>query len=156
VTIEHGDAGNLETFKLMLEKGVSLCPTLAAVEAIASYNGWVKGRDPDPPRVVQKHESFKLALEVGVNIVFGGDVGVFPHGKNVWELELMVEYGMNTFEALKAATSGNAKVFELDRGFIKPGMLADIIAVKGYPDLNIKALWNVTFVMKGGEVFKNT
>jgi imidazolonepropionase-like amidohydrolase len=75
-TIEHGDGGTPEIFKLMREHGVALTPTIAAGEATSSYKGWKKGVDPDPERVVQKYKSFTAALQSGVTICFGGDVGV--------------------------------------------------------------------------------
>ncbi|WP_273567303.1 metal-dependent hydrolase family protein [Maribacter halichondriae] len=155
-TIEHGDGGTLEIFKLMKEKGVGFCPTLAAGDAILRYGGWKKGNDPEPERITQKKKSFKLALESGVDIVYGGDVGVFPHGENYREMEMMVEYGMQTLEVLKSATSLNAKIFHLDKlGKVKIGFLADIIAVEGNPLTDIKKMRNVKFVMKDGNIYKN-
>ena len=141
----------------MRERGVALCPTLAAGDAITQYNGWRRGVDPEPARIRRKRESFQLALEVGVPMCFGGDVGVYPHGDNVRELELMAEYGMPTLDVLKAATSGNAIYFEIeDRvGRIAEGLLADIIAVDGDPTRDISALRNVRFVMKGGQVYRS-
>lgn len=154
-TIEHGAGGTLEIFKLMKEKGVALCPTLAAGDAITQYRGWKKGTDPEPERIINKRKSFKLALESGVTIVFGGDVGVFTHGENYRELELMVEYGMQPLEVLKSATSSNAMVFHLDTlGKLKKGFLADIIAVEGNPVTNIKIMRKVKFVMKDGVIYK--
>jgi imidazolonepropionase-like amidohydrolase len=154
-TVEHGDAIDRELAELMVERNVAVCPTLAAVEATQQYAGWRKGQDPEPPRVTQKKESFRIALEAGVPICFGGDVGVYSHGNNVWELELMVEYGMTAKSALRAATSGNAEILELqDVGFIREGLLADIIAVDGDPTTNISALRNVALVMKDGVVYK--
>ncbi len=154
-TIEHGDGGTLEVFALMAEHGVVLCPTLAAGDAILQYNGWRKGVDPEPARIRRKRESFRLALDAGVHICFGGDVGVYPHGDNVRELELMVEYGMPTLDALTAATSGNATAFQIENrvGRIAEGLLADIIAVEGDPTQHISALRNVRFVMKDGKVY---
>lgn len=154
-TIEHGAGGTLEIFKLMKEKGVALCPTLAAGDAITQYRGWKKGTDPEPERIINKRKSFKVALESGVTIVFGGDVGVFTHGENYRELELMVEYGMQPLEVLKSATSSNATVFHLDTlGKLKKGFLADIIAVEGNPVHNIKNMRKVKFVMKDGVIYK--
>ncbi|GAB4184031.1 MAG: amidohydrolase family protein [Thermoflexibacter sp.] len=155
-TIEHGDGGTPEVFQLMAEKGVALCPTLAAGDAILQYRGWRKGIESDPQRIVQKKLSFKQALEAGVKICFGGDVGVFTHGDNARELEMMVEYGMKPVEALKSATSVNADIFHYANqiGRVKAGLLADLIAVEGNPIQNIKDIRKVKLVMKGGEIVK--
>ncbi len=136
----------------MVERGVALCPTLAAGDAIAQYGGWKKGAAPEPARIAAKRVSFKAALDAGVTMCFGGDVGVYAHGDNVRELELMVEYGMTAAAALGAATAGNATLFHLDArlGSVKPGLLADLIAVAGDPAADIRALRRVTLVMKGG------
>lgn len=155
-TIEHGDGGTLEVFKLMKEKGVALCPTLAAGDAIEQYKGWKKGTGPEPDRIVKKKKTFQLALDSGVDIVFGGDVGVFTHGENYREMELMVNYGMQPLEALKSATSVNARIFHFAKlGSLKKDFLADIIAVEGNPAKEISDMKNVTFVMKDGHIYKN-
>ena len=155
-TIEHGDGGTAEIFNLMKENGVGFCPTIAAGDAIMQYNSWNKRKDPEPARIKQKRKSFKLALESGVDIIFGGDVGVFTHGENYRELELMVEYGMTPIKALQSATFLNASIFHLDDlGQLKEGFLADIIAIDGDPTKDIKAMRNVTFVMKNGVIYKN-
>lgn len=155
-TIEHGDDGTPEVFQLMKEKHVALCPTLAAGYFIEQYRGWKPGTFPEPQRLVQKRKSFQAALAAGVTICMGGDVGVFSHGKNWMEMELMVAYGMKPMEVLKSATSVNADVFEIgDKvGRIKKGLLADIIAVDINPFDDIKAFRNVSFVMKDGVIYK--
>tara|TARA_R110000868_G_scaffold84342_3_gene237828 strand:+ start:1939 stop:3189 length:1251 start_codon:yes stop_codon:yes gene_type:complete len=155
-TIEHGDEGTLEIFELMKEKGVALCPTLAAGDAIETYNGWNKNSDPDTERIIKKKKSFQLALKSNVTIIFGGDVGVFTHGENYRELELMVEYGMQPKDVLISATSGNAAIFHLDNlGTIKKGFLADLIAVDNNPTKAIENMRKVKFVMKDGVIYKN-
>jgi imidazolonepropionase-like amidohydrolase len=152
-TIEHGDGGTPELFKLMVERHVALCPTLAATEATAQYSGWKKGQ-PEPPGIVQKRAIFKAALDAGVTILSGSDIGVFPHGENAREIELMVDYGMPRLDALKAATSVAGRVLHMNIGEVKPGMFADLIAVDGNPATDISALRRVKFVMKAGTVYK--
>lgn len=155
-TIEHGDAGTPEIFKLMKENGVALCPTLAAGDAVSQYKGWKKGIDPEPERIKEKRHSFKMALEAGVTIVAGGDVGVFSHGDNARELEMMVDYGMDPLDVLRSVTSVNARVFGLDDlGQIRPGKLADLVVVKGNPLENISVLRKIEMVMFGGKVVAN-
>lgn len=155
-TIEHGDGGDAEVFTLMAERGVALCPTLAAGDAILQYAGWRRGIDPDPARIVAKRHSFAAALSAGVSICFGGDVGVYPHGDNVREAELMVDYGMDAADVLHAATLGNARIFGIDDvlGAVRAGMLADLVAVAGDPSRDIAALRDVRMVIKGGAVVR--
>ena len=156
-SIEHGDAGTEEVFKLMKEKGVALCPTLAAGDAIMQYSGWKKGIDPEPESITNKRKSFQLALKEGVTICMGGDVGVFSHGDNAREMEMMVEYGMKPIDVLRSATSINADVFGYSNkiGRIKKGLFADIIAVSDDPSVNIKNIRKVKLVMKNGVIYKN-
>lgn len=155
-TIEHGDEGTPEIWKLMVEKKVAYCPTLAAGDATAQYAGWKKGTDPEPARLGRKRETFKAALAAGVKMCFGGDVGVFAHGDNVRELEMMVGAGMTPLAATIAATSGNASYFRQGEriGRVKAGLLADLIAVTGDPTADIHAVRQVKMVMKNGHLYK--
>ncbi len=153
-SIEHGDEGTAEVFRLMKQKNVAFCPTVAAGDAVSRYHGWKKGTDPDPPRIAQKRASMKAAREAGVTFAMGGDVGVFTHGENALEMELLVhEYGFTPLEVLRQATSGNAAVFHLtDRGLVRPNLLADLVGVEGDPTRDIDLVRKVKFVMKGGTV----
>ena len=139
-TIEHGDNGTNEVFRLMKEKGVSYIPTLS-----------VGGANNERKKAV-----FKLALESGVTIGSGSDVGVFPHGDEAREIELLGAFGMPALNALRAATSVNAKILHMDDriGLVKEGLFADLIAVEGDPSADLSRLRNVKFVMKNGAVFK--
>ncbi|HVT38899.1 MAG TPA: amidohydrolase family protein, partial [Gemmatimonadaceae bacterium] len=156
--IEHGDAGTPEVFALMKEKGVAFCPTLAAGDATSQYAGWRKGIDPEPAGITRKRQTFRMALDAGVTICAGSDVGVFTHGEEARELELMVDYGMSPVAVLKAATSVNARVDHLENrlGAIKQGLWADLIAVEGDPTRDISRMRaaNVKFVMKNGVIYR--
>jgi imidazolonepropionase-like amidohydrolase len=156
-TIEHGYGGDPEIFRLMARQGVALCPTLTATEVGAThYQGWRNGVDPEPKPLAHLRTLFKQAREAGVVIINGSDMGVFAHGNGARELELMVEFGMKPVETLQAATSLAAKVLHVDDrlGTIKPGMLADLIAVEGNPLESILALRKVRLVMKGGVLYR--
>lgn len=154
-TVEHGDEGDVEVFRLMAKHGVGYCPTLAAAEAYARYAGW-KRETPEPKELRSKRDSFKAALEAGVTVVNGSDIGVFAHGDGARELELLVDFGMTPVQAVKAATSVAAKALHLDDrvGAVKAGLFADLIAVEGDPTKDIRALRKVRLVMKGGTLHK--
>jgi imidazolonepropionase-like amidohydrolase len=155
-TIEHGDDATPEIYRLMKKHNVALCPTLAAGDAISQYRGWQKGIAEEPDRLKSKRRSFKAALDSGVTIVMGGDVGVYTHGDNAREMEMMVDYGMKPLDVLRAATSRNADVFGIGNslGRVKTGLLADLIAVEGNPADNIAQVRQVKLVMKDGKIYK--
>lgn len=156
-TIEHGDYIDEEIGLLMKENKVTYFPTLSAVEMISQYRGWKKGVTPEPLSVANKKKSFQAALRSGVNIGMGGDVGVFHHGENALEMELLVEYGMKPLDVLKAATSVNAKAFHIEGnvGSIKEGLKADLVIVSGDPAKEISDIRNVLFVMKNGVIYRS-
>jgi imidazolonepropionase-like amidohydrolase len=153
-TIEHGYGGTPKVFALMKARGVALCPTLAASDAVARYRGW-NGQEPAPQPVIDSRRAFRLALQAGVPMCMGGDAGVYAHGTNAREMELMAVYGMRSTDVLIAATSGNARIFRLaDRGSIRAGLLADLVAVEGDPTQNVAAVRKVRMVMKGGQIVR--
>jgi imidazolonepropionase-like amidohydrolase len=152
-TIEHADSLTPDLLAFLKQRGVAICPTLTAGEAGFIRNGWRKGVDPLPPELALKHRTFRAALAAGVMICNGSDVGAFPHGENARELEALVEYGMTPAQALQAATTVDARALHLtDRGAIAVGLLADLVAVQGDPTRDIRALHQVSIVLKDGVV----
>jgi imidazolonepropionase-like amidohydrolase len=152
-TIEHGYGGTDEIFRLMKQRGVALCPTLAASEAYARYFENWNGQEPAPESVQENRQSFRAAMRAGVSMCMGGDVGVYTHGQNWLEMDAMQRAGMRADQVMIAATSGNARIFGLDdRGGIRSGKLADLVAVEGDPTRNVAAVRSVRFVMKDGKL----
>ena len=152
-TIEHGYGGTPAVFAAMRAKGVALCPTLAASEAYARYFEKWNGQEPAPESVQENRRAFAAAIKAGVPICMGGDVGVFTHGQNWLEMEAMQRAGMPAAQVLTAATSGNARIFHLgDRGAVRAGLLADLVAVDGDPARDLTAVRRVRLVIKGGTI----
>lgn len=154
-TIEHGDEGTAEVFAAMKAKGIGFCPTLAAGDAIARYRGW-NGAAPAPKGVQEGFDALARARKAGVAICLGGDVGVYAHGDNAREAEMMVKAGMTPGEVVIAATSGNARMFGIGGrlGAVRPGLLADLVAVEGNPLADIAVIRKVALVMKDGVLWK--
>jgi imidazolonepropionase-like amidohydrolase len=149
-TIDHGGEGTPEIFKLMAERHIALCPTITA-----GAGPWPPA-DPNSAGALRKKASFKAALDAGVTILSGSDVGTFPHGENAREIEAMVAYGMPPVDAVKSATSTAARVLHMENqiGSVKQGLYADLIAVDGDPTKDVAALRRVKFVMKNGTVYR--
>ena len=160
-TIEHGTLMSDETMDLMMKNDAYLVPTITAGKYVTD-----KAKIPNyyPAIIVPKaleigpkiQDTFKKAYEKGVNIAFGTDAGVFPHGENGKEFAYMVEAGMPEMETIQSATITNSEVLEQENklGQLEIGFLADIIAVNEDPTKNIHTMENVVFVMKNGKIFK--
>ena len=147
-TIEHGNGGEVEVFRLMAEKGVALCPTL-----MTSQQKTKKG--DGPAKCEARKVVLQEAMQCNVTIINGSDAGVFTHGNNGREIELLVDCGMPPAKAADGCNFSVRKVLRLpDRGTVEAGKLADVIAVEGDPTKDITALRKVSFVMKGGVIYR--
>jgi imidazolonepropionase-like amidohydrolase len=160
-SIEHGTFMDDQDMKLMKEHGTWYVPTIIAGDTVA-HKAAIPGYYP--PQVAAKAAAIGpliqatagRAYKAGVKIAFGTDAGVYPHGENAHEFELMVQAGMPPLFAIQAATTHAAELLkhEKDLGSVSPGKLADVIAVNGNPLDNISLLKQVSFVMKEGIVYK--
>lgn len=160
-SIEHGTYMSDATMKLMKEKGTWYVPTITAgvfVGEMATQPGYypeiVRPKALAVAPIIQK--TFGRAYKAGVKIAFGTDAGVFPHGQNAREFELMVGAGMPPIEAIRSATLNAAELLgeRENLGTIAPGKFADVVAVAGDPVADITRMKSMAFVMKGGVVYK--
>jgi imidazolonepropionase-like amidohydrolase len=156
VSIDHAYQLSDETMRLMREKQIFAVPTFAIAEYFAEHAA-------TPAQAEREHrmqdfhaQEFRKQLAAGVPMAVGSDVGPFPHGTQAREFILMVKYGMTPLAALQADLLNGAKLlgWQDQIGTLKPGYLADIIAVPGDPLADISVLQKVTFVMKGGAVYR--
>ena len=153
-SIEHGMILDERIIVAMFENGVYWCPTLSVYMPEA---GLISDDPEFEKRIVDRHRiSFQAAMDGGVKIVFGTDVGAFAHGTGAREFRHMVDYGMEPLEAIRSATTRAAEMLRMDGklGTIAPGAYADLIAVAGDPLQDITTLERVRWVMKGGVVVR--
>lgn len=156
-TIEHGYGGSAATFALMKKRGIAYLPTLTAAAAYAEYfEHYVPGRSAPTTHMREAARAFRRALAAGVTIGCGSDVGVYTHGQNAREIRWLARLGMSPQQALRAATSVDAKILgkQDQLGRIMPGFDADLVAVRGNPLEDLKALDQVAFVMKAGHIYR--
>jgi imidazolonepropionase-like amidohydrolase len=156
-SIEHGSFLDDEAWRMMKQRGTYLVPTLLAGEYVA--------KKQLPPEIAAKARaamtarsaSFRRALELGVKIAFGTDSAVSPHGRNAEEFALLVDHGMSPAAALRTAMSSAADLLGLSAriGTLEAGKEADVIAVPGDPLADIHAMEKVSFVMKGGQIYRD-
>jgi imidazolonepropionase-like amidohydrolase len=160
-SIEHGSFLDEEALRLMKERGTYLVPTLMAGE----YAGGRKSTRTYPPEIAAKAKAalearstaFRNALRMGVKIAFGTDSAVSPHGRNAEEFALLVEHGMTPAAALRTATSSASTLLGIDKrtGTLEAGKDADVVAVPGDVLADVRATEKVSFVMRGGKVYRN-
>jgi len=156
VSIDHANHLDDETMRLMREKRIFAVPTLTIFEYFADHAGTPAQATRDRQLFDLKVQDFRKQVQAGVPMAVGSDVGPFPHGTQAREFELMVRYGMTPLAVLQADLLNGARLlaWEGQIGELKPGYLADVIAVAGDPLQDITALGKVAFVMKGGVVYR--
>ena len=155
VSIDHANQLSDETMRIMRERGIPAIPTFTIFEYFANHV--TGGAAEQEKALLALHaREFKKQIAAGIPFAMGSDVGPFPHGTQAREFELMVQYGMSPLAAIQAGTLGGAKVLGWERevGALKPGYFADVVAVPGNPLQDITALQKVSFVMKGGTVYR--
>jgi imidazolonepropionase-like amidohydrolase len=155
-SIEHATQLSDETMRLMREKQIPAVPTFTIFEYFAEHAATPAAAARERALLDYKIREFKRQVAAGIPFAVGSDVGPFPHGTQARELELMVRYGMKPLAVLQADWLNGAKLLGWERqiGQLKPGFLADIIAVPGNPLEDISVVERVSFVMKGGTVVR--
>ncbi len=156
VSIDHANQLGDETMRLMREKQIFAVPTFTIFEYFADHAASPAQAARERQMLDLKVQDFRKQIAAGVPMAVGSDVGPFPHGTQAREFVLMVKYGMSPLAVLQADLLNGAKLLGWDGqiGALEPGYLADIIAVSGDPLQDISALQNVSFVMKGGLIYK--
>jgi imidazolonepropionase-like amidohydrolase len=156
VSIDHADELSAETMRIMHDRGIFAVPTFTISEYFAGRAPTKAQADLEKQLLVYHAQEFKKQLAAGVPVAMGSDVGPFPHGTQAREFVLMVQYGMTPLAAIQAGTLNGAKLLGWDGqiGALRFGYLADVVAVPGDPLEDIAALTKVSFVMKGGVVYK--
>jgi imidazolonepropionase-like amidohydrolase len=155
-SVDHADMLSDATMKAMREKGIYAVPTFAIVEYFADHAATPERAARLKAQQAFHAEQFKKQMAAGVPFAVGSDVGPFPHGTQAREMELMAEYGMKPADVLRADLINGAKLLGWGGqiGELRAGYLADVIAIRGNPLEDIKALRNVSFVMKSGIVYR--
>jgi imidazolonepropionase-like amidohydrolase len=156
VSIDHANSLGDETMRLMREKQIFAVPTFTIFEYFAEHASTPAQAARERQMLDLKVQDFRKQVAAGVPMAAGSDVGPFPHGTQARELELMVKYGMSPLAVLQADLLNGAKLlgWEGQIGALEPGYLADVVAVSGDPLQDISAVERVTFVMKGGVVYR--
>ncbi|HLK62011.1 MAG TPA: amidohydrolase family protein [Bryobacteraceae bacterium] len=156
VSIDHADQLSEETMRLMKDRHIFAVPTFTISEFFADHAPTPTQAALERQLLVIHAEEFRKQLAAGVPVAMGSDVGPFPHGTQAREFVLMVKYGMTALGAVQAGTINGAKLlgWEGQIGVVKAGYLADVIAVPGDPLQDISVLGKVSFVMKGGVVYR--
>jgi len=156
ISIDHAYQLSDETMRLMREKQIYAVPTFTISEYFAEHAATREEASRLQAMLDYHGVEFRKQIAAGVPIAMGSDVGPFPHGTQAREFVLMVKYGMSALAALQAGTVNAAKLlgWQSELGALKPGFFADVIAVTGNPLQEISALQKVTFVMKGGVIYK--
>jgi imidazolonepropionase-like amidohydrolase len=156
VSIDHANQLGDETMRLMREKQIFAVPTFTISEYFAEHSDSPERKASERQMLDLHALEFRKQLAAGVPMAVGSDVGPFPHGTQARELELMVKYGMTPLGALQADLLNGAKLlaWQGQIGELRPGYFADVIAVPGDPTQDITVLQKVSFVMKGGVVYR--